>query len=229
MGRGNIRVGHFVALLLATAGLSPSPARAEPPPDTAAIAGLAGTYDGSRPEIAAGLELKADGHFAYALSYGAIDEEIEGTWTVEQGRVLLTAPPVVPARFILLSQGDAPAGQLAVTLDLPEGMSRQYFRILCRMADGSAINEQLNDEQTPIQIPPGARPTAIALILPMFDVGSDIVQLSGSGGHRVAFRFEPHDLGRPAFVRTPLLRDGNDLVLERFGEKIRFRRVAPNR
>ena len=41
----------------------------------ARAASLVGTYDGGQMEIAAGLELKADGRFRYALSYGALDEE----------------------------------------------------------------------------------------------------------------------------------------------------------
>ena len=32
---------------------------------------LVGTYDGHQMELAAGLELKADGRFRYGLSYGA--------------------------------------------------------------------------------------------------------------------------------------------------------------
>ena len=36
---------------------------------------LVGVYDGRQMEMAAGLELMADGRFRYALSYGALDEE----------------------------------------------------------------------------------------------------------------------------------------------------------
>jgi hypothetical protein len=225
MGLRTTKFGR--ALLLLAAACSAFAAHAGPPPDGATLADLAGTYDGGQMEIAAGLELRADGHFRYGLSYGAIDEQAEGSWTVERGQILLTAAPVVPPRFVLLSQEDAPAGLLAVTLDLPEGMSRQYFHVEWRAADGTATDRQLNEEQTPFDLEPAERPTAIRLTLPMFDVGSDTVQLSGREGHRVAFRFEPHDLGKPAFDRTPLVRDRDDLVLTRYDAMIRFRRVKP--
>lgn len=59
---------------------------------------LVGTYDGGQMEIAAGLELRADGRFRYALSYGALDEEAAGTWTVSGSQVLLTSDPSVAPR-----------------------------------------------------------------------------------------------------------------------------------
>jgi hypothetical protein len=45
------------------------------PADTAHPAALVGEYAGHQMEMGAGLELRADGRFRYALSYGAIDEE----------------------------------------------------------------------------------------------------------------------------------------------------------
>lgn len=212
-------------LLVAAAAVPAFPMRAQAPPERIVLADLAGTYDGGQTDMAAGLELSADGHFRYGLSYGALDEQAEGTWTVENGQVLLTAAPVVPPRFVLVGQSDAPAGQLAVTLDLPEGMSRQYFRAEWRMANGTTNGRQLNEEQTPFELDPGDRPISVVLALPMFDLASEAVKLGTGQGHRVAFRFEPHDLGKAAFVRTPLLRESGDLILARFDTMIRFRRT----
>ena len=225
MGIGKGTAGRLAALVLTAAAVSASPAHAQTPPENVALADLVGTYDGGQTDMAAGLELSADGRFRYGLSYGALDEQAEGTWTVERGQVLLTAAPVVPPRFVLLSQGAAPAGQLAVTLDLPEGMSRQYFHAEWRMSDGTMNGRQLNEEQEPFDLGPGERPVSVTLTLPIFDLGSEIVPLGEGEGHRVAFRFEPHDLGKAAFVRTPLLRESGDLILARFDTTIRFRRA----
>src|SRR5688572_8162035 len=92
------------------------------------LAGLApaaspfvGMYDGGRMEMAAGLELKADGRFRYGLSYGALDEGAEGSWTVEQDQVLLTSDPFERARFDVVEQGAAPPGKVRLRLDAPEG------------------------------------------------------------------------------------------------------------
>ena len=52
---------------------------------------LVGEYDGGQMEVAAGLELTADGHYRYAMSYGALDEYAEGAWSAADGHVELKA------------------------------------------------------------------------------------------------------------------------------------------
>ncbi len=90
-----------VLLLLAAAAPSPIPA---------------GMYETSQMEVAAGLELKADGHFRYGLSYGAVDEEGEGDWTSDDANVWLTSRPM-PTRpaFDLVRDDPAPKGELYMT------------------------------------------------------------------------------------------------------------------
>jgi hypothetical protein len=92
-----------IGLLLAAASAAPAGAQST---------SLVGTYDGGQMEIAAGLELKADRHFRYALSYGALDEEAAGTWTVSGDQLLLTSAPVVPPRFVLGSHSKGLDGQI---------------------------------------------------------------------------------------------------------------------
>ena len=92
-----------------------------------AQASLAGTYDGGQMEMAVALELMADGRFRYALAYGALDEQAAGRWTTRGNQVLLTSDPVTPPRFVLVSQGRGADGLLQVQLDVPRGVSRQYF------------------------------------------------------------------------------------------------------
>ena len=45
-------------------------------------------------EMGGGLELRADGHFRYALTYGAMDEEAEGDWTFDGKTVRLNSNPM---------------------------------------------------------------------------------------------------------------------------------------
>jgi len=68
-------------------GLAPLLLLAAPEPNPATLAGV---YDGGQMEIAAALELTKDGHFRYALSYGALDEMASGRWTAEKGTVVLS-------------------------------------------------------------------------------------------------------------------------------------------
>lgn len=72
-----------VALLLLAAG---SPAEEK----------VAGLYVINQMEMGGGLELRPDGRFRYALDYGAVSEEAEGVWTVDDGTVRLTTEPMPP-------------------------------------------------------------------------------------------------------------------------------------
>ena len=81
---------------------------------------LAGLYEIHQMEMGGGLELQPDGHFRYALEYGAVSEEGEGKWAVEDGVVRLTSNPRPKAPdFELVKDEPAPAGELFVTLEPP--------------------------------------------------------------------------------------------------------------
>jgi ankyrin repeat protein len=62
--------------------------------DLALAKKLPGDYDGSGHELATGIRLQRDGTFLYMLTYGAMDEEQQGRWTVKDGRLYLTSVPV---------------------------------------------------------------------------------------------------------------------------------------
>lgn len=50
-----------------------------------------GFYTASQTEVAAAIDLEADGKFAYALDYGAVSEVAEGNWTREGNIIYLTS------------------------------------------------------------------------------------------------------------------------------------------
>ena len=59
-----------------------------------ALADLAvqsGFYTASQTEVAAAIDLEADGKFAYSLDYGAVSEVAEGSWTSEGSTIYLTS------------------------------------------------------------------------------------------------------------------------------------------
>ncbi|MBN8815080.1 MAG: hypothetical protein J0J06_06500 [Sphingomonas sp.] len=190
-------------------------------------AALIGTYDGGQMEMAVGLRLKADGRFDYAMSYGALDEQAAGTWAADDRVVRLTSDRVTPPRFSLIGQTVAPRGTVRITLALPSGMSRQYFDAHVVLTDGRVIDQQLGEGDTSIAIDPGNPPVKVAPSLDMFDLASAPVTIDPAKGYGFAFRFEPNDLGKVDFRATPLTRAGGDLVFERYGRTIRFRRVKP--
>jgi hypothetical protein len=184
---------------------------------------LVGTYDGHQMEIAAGLELKDDQHFHYALAYGALDEEAAGTWTVDGDQLLLTSDPVIPPRFVLVSQSQGTAGKLEINLDVPTEMSRQYFDALIADSTGNIEQKQLGENGLVSEFPSTNKPASVRMLLSIFDVVSEPVKLDLTSGYSLRFRFEPHDLGKVTFRGTPLKIVGEELLLERHGRTIRFK------
>ncbi|MDB5679174.1 hypothetical protein [Sphingomonas bacterium] len=187
---------------------------------------LIGDYDGGQMEMAVGLSLKANGRFEYGLSYGALDEEAAGTWAANGNQVLLTSDPVTPPRFSVIGQKPAAAGALRITLDLPGQINRQLFDAHVLLADGRTVDQQLGDDGVSIPFAAGNPPVKIALSFDVFELASDPVTIDPARGYEIDFRFDPNDLGKVDFKATPLKRAGDDLLLERYGRSIRFRRVA---
>ena len=159
-------------------------------------ASLVGTYDGNQMEMAVGLELMADGRFRYALAYGALDEQAAGRWTTRGNQVLLTSDPVIPPRFVLVSQGRGADGMLQVQLDVPRGVSRQYFNALLTKANGQTERRQFAEEGLLLPFARDGVPISIRLVLQMFDIMSQPVRLDPGAGYSLRFRFEPNDIGK---------------------------------
>lgn len=184
---------------------------------------LPGSYDGGQTEMATQLELRPDHRFRYGLSYGALDEVAEGTWKSESGAVLLTSDPTTPPRFILQSEGQGMPGSLDVALDVPTGISRQYFSAIVRFADGRSSVRQFSEEGLRLDLAGDQQPVSLTVLLPVVDLESEAFTLQPGSG-RLSVRFEPNDLGKVAFAATPLRFDGQDLLLERHDRSIRYRR-----
>jgi hypothetical protein len=187
---------------------------------------LVGTYDGRQMEMAAALELLADGRFRYALAYGALDEEAAGKWSLRGDRVLLTNDPVRAPRFVLVSQGKGAPGVLRVDLDVPKSVSRQYFDAVITKANGQSERKQLAEDGLLLPFAAAEAPVTIRLLLQMFEVTSGPVRLDANSGYSVRFRFEPNDVGKVSFQATPLKVVNRELLLDRHGRTIRFRRTG---
>lgn len=186
---------------------------------------LPGHYDGGQMEMATQLDLTADHRFRYMLSYGALDEGAEGKWELDPaGKLLLTSDPTTPPRFTLLSEKPASAAVLKIALDLPRGISRQYFSAILRFADGRSSVRQFGDDGLEVELAADERPVAVTLLLPVLSLGSEVFPLSAPGGADLHIRFDPNDLGKVDFQKTALRIEQEDLLLERHDRLIRYRR-----
>lgn len=185
---------------------------------------LAGRYDGGQSEVAARLTLDAGGRFVYEMSYGALDEMAEGRWDTDGKDAVLTSDPVNPPRYALLSETPLSEHELRVSLALPRGISAQFFEALIGFSDGARMIRQLSDEGLVVPLEPGRQVQSVAIMLPVYDLQSDPFLVSGgSAGRDVRIRFDPNELGKVAFARERLAREGADLLIERHGRSLRFR------
>jgi len=184
---------------------------------------LAGVYDGGQMEMGVGLRLQPNGRFDYMLAYGALDESASGRWTSDRDTVYLTSDPVTPPRFTLLGQQPASDGKMRLLLDLPRGWTRQYLDAEIGLADGRIAGGQLSDDSDVIPLAPNDKPVSLRLRLGVYDIASDTFHLDGSAASTVHVRFEPNDLGKVAFAKTPLHIVGKTLTLERYGRSIVFK------
>jgi hypothetical protein len=202
------------ALLLSVA---PAPAKGQ----------FAGFYRSQQMEVGAALELKKNGHFRYQLDYGAVSESASGDWTFDGKAVHLTTRPMPKApSFELVHDDAAPKGELYMTVDSP-GMDWGHPLEAVATADMKKGFEVSADDTGRVDLTGKPPVAAIAPLMPVYGATGQIFQLDRERGHRLQFRFHGNDLGKAAFKGEPLTSDGPNLVLLRYGTRIRFIRVRP--
>lgn len=202
------------------AGLLLAAAAPAPPVGMYALSGVR--------EAAGGLELRADGSFRYALTYGALDEHAEGRWRLEGTRVLLTTTP--PPRPPLFSQAAAEPGDPATFELLLENMSGQpieNIEVRVTLADGSEHQAQTQRNWLRAPLDAAHRPLAVRFRIPVFDVESESLPLEIERFHRYRFRLDPADLGVRNFRDWPLEVKGDLLQPKGARDSEGFRRVEP--
>jgi hypothetical protein len=194
-------------------------AAAAPPP--------AGIYEIHQMEMGGGLELKADGRFRYALTYGAVDEEGEGDWTFDGKTVRLTSNPMPKEpSFELVRDEPAPAGELVMTLQ-PPGFGAGY-RLEAVAVDATSGEKGLVKAGDDGRVETGGHKLAsVDPLVPVFGTVGGHFPLSADRGHRLLLRFHANDLGRAAFRSEPLAVTPDGLLMTRFDTEIRFVRVRP--
>ena len=174
-------------------------------------------------EMAAGLMLFPDGRFRYALSYGALDEQAQGRWESDGAKIFLTSDPVTPPSFTLVSESAAPEGEFRLALDLPDGISPQYFNALLSLSDGSTLGSPLGYQTWSVQLKPGQSVVSVKFQLPIIDLESERFAVTAGTASEARFSFTANDLGQVAFAQEPLAIEGRDLTLNRHDRAIRFR------
>lgn len=187
----------------------------------------AGVYDGSQTEMAAGLELSADGRYRYGLSYGAVDEVSQGKRTSAEGGIVLNSDPSTPPQFELLDieENSGSAGTLTLSLD-GAGLPLPLFSAVVEHADGTVSMLDFSEHGLEIQIPSSEGAVSVRLLLPIYEIQGEQSTISSPGEARLRFAFHPNDLGFKAFDNTFMPEKDGALFLERYGRTISFRKIT---
>ncbi|MCB1505999.1 MAG: hypothetical protein KDJ47_13560 [Hyphomicrobiaceae bacterium] len=169
---------------------------------------IEGTYclQGVR-EVGSCFRLTPDGKFQYYLSYGAYDEQSEGTWQSDGDAIVLQTPAYDrKPTFTFKEQREAESGayEIIVGSTSSESMQGINVRVLC---DGTSSEgyTQYDGYKTDCQSPP----ETVALGIGMVGLDYQTVALPKPAGMGKAylFVFDPGDMGRKPLVGTRLQRD----------------------
>ncbi len=226
--------GSAMAAMLA---LGISPARALPP--------CAGTYLVEMPPdltVAPGaiktsgkLDLTLQGRFTYTLTRGEHEETAAGRWRAGDDRVILTGDPLIAPAFVREADEALDDPVLRIDLDLPNGLSRQFFAVAVRLADGSIVGRTFGEAAFDLAISAANPPVSLRIDVPTLALSSPLFLLQSVehgggakwvGGHRLVLRFAPNDLGKVAFADTALIERDGALMLPHAGGDVAFRRAG---
>jgi hypothetical protein len=189
---------------------------------------VAGNYEIHHMEMGGALELQTNGHFRYAFTYGAVDEEAEGDWTFDGTAVRLTSKPMPnEPTFDLVKDTPAPKCTLSLSVDWGRfGWSSAPDVLVTYAPDPTEVHFLQADQGGTVHLEK-CEVTSVFPLVPMFGTPGEPIKLSPATGHRLSLRFRPNDLGHIAFRNEPLKLDGGDLVWQRYDAEIRFLRVRP--
>ena len=186
-----------------------------------------GVYETRQMEVAARLELKADHHFRYALTYGAVDEEGQGDWSFDGKTVRLTSNPMPKApSFELVRDDPAPKGDLYLNLEDP-GFEWGHPLYALAADQSKQAFEIEADESGKVDLSGKPEVAMIAPEMPVFGPTGDVFNLASDRGHKLLFRFHRNDLGKARFDHQPLEQKAGALLLERYDTLFRFVKVRP--
>ena len=196
-----------------------APAVAAPP--------VAGRYVLHHIEMASAIDLAPDGRFSYAMSYGALDEVGEGKWVLAGDAVVLTSdPPIVPARFTVLSRAPDPSHALRVRVSDAAGKPVGQIDVAMEFDDHD-LEIDATDADGTFLLPLGGtrRLVKVTVGLAMFDLAGETLVVTPADND-IAFRFDANDLGKVEFKGERLARTPQGLRLTRFGEGRVYERAA---
>lgn len=175
------------------------------------------------PDVAGGIELSKDGHFAYFLAAGALDEQAKGRWVVRGEQVCLTTEPtpVAPSFALGPRRSDVPdSPTLLVTWPNGRGIAGVDFQL--GFAEGEPAADYTQDYGWTLPEDEKRKPAWIEVVEPIHGVVSSRFPLDPNDHGTIIVVLTPNDIGIVDFRDACLEQRGKGFVLHRTGGEMRL-------
>ena len=151
-------------------------------------------------EVGSCMRLSPGGKWEYFLSYGAYDEQSEGTWKVADGGLVVDSLPYdrrATFSFKRMQKSESGAYAVVVVNKGGHGLAGVDVVVTCDGTTKSGYTQSYG-----LSVDCANAPTAVALSLRMFGLAPQSIDLAGRSGADKAylFEFDPGDLGKKKFV-----------------------------
>jgi len=185
-----------------------------------------GNYVSTQMELVAGLRLRPDGTFDYALTVGSLDERGQGRWNRTGQRIELVSDPRPVAPSIAPGAIETAAGEpFAIRLLAPNGADIPGIDLRIDFDTGAPLESYLAGG--PWSLPPDERrqPRFVSFSKKSYRIQSARLPLQARAGTIATFVLTPNDFGVVDLTGAYLEPDGENLVLTREDGSIVFRRA----
>ncbi|HEX5181598.1 MAG TPA: hypothetical protein VFW19_00460 [Allosphingosinicella sp.] len=175
-------------------------------------------------DAASELVLRADGRFAYALAYGALDEEATGRWRRVGNHILLTTmPKPVPPVFAPGKAARTAEAPFTLHVTTPDGRGIPGIDFRIEFESGAPLQDYINnDEGWSLPAQEARKPVSVTLALRIYGLVSQRFPIDMATANDLTFVLTPHDLGRVDFEGLPLDIARGKLVMHRNGADLSY-------
>jgi hypothetical protein len=157
-------------------------------------------------EVGSGFLLRPDSSFAFFFSYGALDREAEGKWTIKNNEVIFQSEPRPPHDFALLESKSVDSDSTIVKISDSNELLVRYVHATASKQDTTM--EGMTNSHGELFFP--AKPIDSLTLVFQFCPEKTSVYKLGNNNNYFDFRFEPW-ITRYHFNDFHLRIDGKDL------------------
>lgn len=196
----------------------------------AAAKGPAGRYRlTGEHDAASELIIRKNGHFAYGLIVGALDEQAEGRWRREGDSLYLTTEPKpVPPAFAAGAAARTDSAPLHLRI-VWDGSDRGVAGVDLRIgfAEGGTVDDYTQEDGWSLSPEERRTPAWVELSLPMFGLGPTRFPIDPAKANDLTFALIRNDIGVFDFEDMRLDIGKGRLVMHRGEARLVYLKVKP--